>query len=354
MKAMFAALCLIAALMKVSTAISEDANAEIRFPSGTIDATEGQELMVCLILETTLAGGITSPLMVTFSNNLASGSTSASPADVMVASPAQIIFPVGDAPMGNPMTRCTSDFDIVDDSDQEEIEEFDIFIMSPTDCLGNPAFAQVNIQDNDNDPRIMLDMSAYMGAEGGSDVTVCAVLSNVLPVSGTNADISTSFVLTDGDAALGSDFTIPDPTEMNIVFTTGSMNGDQDCLTISILDDGALEGNHTFNVSLNPPASPATLTTPSSSPVIITDNEDVTVSLQMPVSATEGNVVTISVDLSNVPGDGLEVELVVTLSATSGTASKCVNTYVRIGSICPVFSSDLIFHSHGKIIPPRV
>lgn len=81
---------------------------------------------------------------------------------------------------------------------------------------------------------------------------------------------------------------------------------------------------------------------------------DVTVSLQMPVSATEGNVVTISVDLSNVPGDGLEVELVVTLSATSGTASKCVNTYVLIGSICPVFSSDLIFHSHGKIIPARV
>ena len=46
----------------------------------------------------------------------------------------------------------------------------------------------------------MLDMSAYMGAEGGTSVTVCAELSNVLPVSGTTADISTSFMLTDGDA----------------------------------------------------------------------------------------------------------------------------------------------------------
>ena len=73
--------------------------------------------------------------------------------------------------------------------------------------------------------------------------------------------------------ALGSDFTIPDPTEMNIMFTTGSMNGDQDCLTISILDDDALEGDHSFSVSLNPPAPPFTLTTPSSSPVTITDNE---------------------------------------------------------------------------------
>ena len=46
----------------------------------------------------------------------------------------------------------------------------------------------------------MLDMSAYTVAEDGTSVTVCAELSNVLPVSGTTADISTSFVVTDGDA----------------------------------------------------------------------------------------------------------------------------------------------------------
>jgi len=50
------------------------------------------------------------------------------------------------------------------------------------------------------DPRIMLDMSAYTVAENGTSVTVCAELSNVLPMSGTTADISTSFVVTDGDA----------------------------------------------------------------------------------------------------------------------------------------------------------
>jgi len=72
---------------------------------------------------------------------------------------------------------------------------------------------------------------------------------------------------------LGSDFTIPDPTEMNVMFTVGSMDGTTDCLTISILDDDALEGEHSFNVSLNPPAPPVTLTTPSSSPVTITDND---------------------------------------------------------------------------------
>ena len=43
-------------------------------------------------------------------------------------------------------------------------------------------------------------MSAYTVAEDGTSVTVCAELSNVLPVSGTTAEISTSFMVTDGDA----------------------------------------------------------------------------------------------------------------------------------------------------------
>ena len=42
-------------------------------------------------------------------------------------------------------------------------------------------------------------MSAYTVAEDGTSVTVCAELNNVLPMSGTTADISASFVVT-GDA----------------------------------------------------------------------------------------------------------------------------------------------------------
>ena len=60
------------------------------------------------------------------------------------------MFQVGDAPMGSPMTRCASGIDIMDDSEQEGIEDFDVFISHPTDCLGNPSFLQVNIQDNDD------------------------------------------------------------------------------------------------------------------------------------------------------------------------------------------------------------
>ena len=71
----------------------------------------------------------------------------------------------------------------------------------------------------------------------------------------------------------GDDFSVPDPTELDVFFASGSVNEDMDCINISILDDGALEGDHSFTVSLNPPAAPVTLITPSSSPVTITDNE---------------------------------------------------------------------------------
>ena len=66
---------------------------------------------------------------------------------------------------------------------------------------------------------------------------------------------------------------MPDLTELNVFFASGSVNGDIDCINIAILDDSALEGDHSFTVSLNPPAAPVILTTPSSSPVTITDND---------------------------------------------------------------------------------
>ena len=45
-----------------------------------------------------------------------------------------------------------------------------------------------------------MDMSSYMIAENGNTLSVCAVLSNVLPTGGTTSDITTTFMLTNGDA----------------------------------------------------------------------------------------------------------------------------------------------------------
>ena len=52
----------------------------------------------------------------------------------------------------------------------------------------------------------------------------------------------------------GEDFVTP--SNLNLVFTTGSVNGEEECLTLSILDDFDFEGLHSFQVdiqSISPP-----------------------------------------------------------------------------------------------------
>ena len=75
---------------------------------------------------------------------------SASENDVSEMSPVKIMFSAGEAPTGSPVERCTTDILIEDDSEQELDETFHVFISSPTDCLGNPSFAEVTIQDDDS------------------------------------------------------------------------------------------------------------------------------------------------------------------------------------------------------------
>ena len=73
----------------------------------------------------------------------------ASASDISVISPVQIVFVPGDAPVERPRTRCTTNIEIVDDTEQETNETFFVFISSPTDCLGQPSVRTVTIQDND-------------------------------------------------------------------------------------------------------------------------------------------------------------------------------------------------------------
>ena len=76
-------------------------------------------------------------------------SGSASVGDISVTSPVQISFVPGDAPVERPQTRCTTNIEIVDDTEREMNETFLVFISSPTDCLVQPANTTVTIQDND-------------------------------------------------------------------------------------------------------------------------------------------------------------------------------------------------------------
>ena len=56
------------------------------------------------------------------------------------------------------------------------------------------------------------------------------------------------------DADGGQDFEIPG--DLDLVFPTGSVNGETECIIISIIDDDNFEGFHSFEVDIeeiNPP-----------------------------------------------------------------------------------------------------
>ena len=68
---------------------------------------------------------------------------------------------------------------------------------------------------------------------------------------------------------MGEDFSAADP--LKVTFTPG-VNEDMACAMVSIIDDTALEGDHSFSVTLASTVPPITI---NSSPVEITimDNE---------------------------------------------------------------------------------
>ena len=71
---------------------------------------------------------------------------------------------------------------------------------------------------------------------------------------------------------MGDDFSVPDPFQ--VTFDTMSVNGSLACINITILQDAALEGDHSFAVhivSVSPGV--VTIISPTYSPVVIEDDE---------------------------------------------------------------------------------
>ena len=102
--------------------------------------------------------------------------------------------------------------------------------------------------------------------EGGGSVSL-----TVNRVGGNDGAVAVSFATSNGSAQAGSDYTQ----------SSGTLNwsdGDSGARTVMvpILDDGDMESNETFNVTLSNPTGGAGLGSPSSATVTITDNDDST------------------------------------------------------------------------------
>lgn len=71
----------------------------------------------------------------------------------------------------------------------------------------------------------------------------------------------------------GLDASLSSPSDGVLTFNPGSMNGQRQCATFTIIDDDTLEGDENFQVSLDSPTGGANLDEPMSATVTITDND---------------------------------------------------------------------------------
>src|SRR4029077_9902940 len=102
---------------------------------------------------------------------------------------------------------------------------------------------------------------------------------------GTSGAVSVHYATSDGTATAGSDYTAASGT---LTFADGEASK---TFTVTILDDTAVEGNETVNLTLSGPTGGATLGTLASATLTIVDNDTAT-AVVLPTGFTQTAVAT--------------------------------------------------------------
>jgi hypothetical protein len=109
--------------------------------------------------------------------------------------------------------------------------------------------------------------SLQLSATGYSvDENVASLTLTVTRTEGTSGDVSIDYSTADGTATAGQDYL---PASGTLELADGEASGS---FTVTILDDGAVEGDETFSVTLSHPLG-ASLGTPASAEVVILDED---------------------------------------------------------------------------------
>ena len=128
--------------------------------------------------------------------------------------------------------------------------------------------------DNNVPPSVQFDAASHAAAEGGASVVL-----TVTRTLNAGPAVSVNYATANGTATAGSDYTAASGT---LNFAAGEVSK---TITMSILDDAAVEGAETFHVTLSSPTGGALLGPASTTTVTISDND--TCSYQL--SATSRN-----------------------------------------------------------------
>jgi hypothetical protein len=129
---------------------------------------------------------------------------------------------------------------------------------------------------------LQLSAATYSVAETGGSATI-----TITRTGGSNGAVGVTVATTTGTATAGTDY-----TAVNEAVTFASGDTANKTVTIPIVNDTLVEGNETITVALSGPTGGATLGTPSTAVLTITDDDSnpaATVTTLAPSSATAGD-----------------------------------------------------------------
>ena len=158
---------------------------------------------------------------------------------------------------------------ICDDALAEMSETVNLALSAPTGAvLGSPNTAVLTITDNDAAPTLQFSSATTSVSEGGSTVTL-TVTRNGATGNAVTVDYSTL-----GGSATGGTSCL---AGVDFVNTGGTLNfaiGDTSkTFNVTICEDALIEGNEMFTASLSNATGGATIGSPSTETVTITDND---------------------------------------------------------------------------------
>ncbi|OQX01639.1 MAG: hypothetical protein BWK80_59560, partial [Desulfobacteraceae bacterium IS3] len=155
---------------------------------------------------------------------------------------------------------------IINDSVTEGNETVNLTLSNPAGAaLGSPGSAVLTIADDDIPQRGQLQFNAasYSVNESGGSVTI-----TVTRTGGSSGAVGVSYSVGGGTAAVGQDYSA---TSGTITFADGD-TADK-TFSISILNDGVIEGNETVNLTLSNPTGGAALGSTVSAVLTIADDD---------------------------------------------------------------------------------
>ncbi|MCU7829502.1 MAG: S8 family serine peptidase [Candidatus Thiodiazotropha sp. (ex Myrtea sp. 'scaly one' KF741663)] len=209
-----------------------------------------------LIVNVRRLGGSTGEVSIDYHSSDDQAISSSRPADFKATS-GSLVFADGE-------TLRSFEIEIHDDDNDEKNETFYLNLTNPSGdaLIGSRSQVPVTILDDDGPGSLSFSAVSYAVNETHDKARV-----SVIRTGGTEGSLSVDVSLTNDTAIVDSDFLLPE--KETLLFSHGEI---EKVLEIPLVDDEIFEGNESFHIQLIPSVE-TELETPSSSTVVILDDD---------------------------------------------------------------------------------